>query len=347
MSDVFVSYKREDEVRVVRIVKALEAAGFNVWWDRGLPGGESWRATIETELEAARCVIAVWSKASVGKEGLFVRDEAGRALARNQLVSVLIDRVNLPVGFGEIQAIDLMNWRGNPRDPFFRDLVAAVQAKLDNKPAPKAIGPTSRLVRRFTFGSASGAVVATVALLAFNAFGVSTKLCTAAAMQPMLSDGCGTLGLGGRPTRAERLAWAGRRPGSCADLRAYIDRYHSGGAYLEEANALLTARRVTTQYTDVPGMRLLALYVSKDGSASANDRSARKAAIVRGQPGAERLCHGFAATSLFKFASANVVAQNWSCGPAAGGIVCGFEGQAVCHLLERRSSEHESCGTSQ
>jgi len=46
MSDVFVSYKREDEVRVAPLVHALEAAGLDVWWDRGLPGGESWRANI-------------------------------------------------------------------------------------------------------------------------------------------------------------------------------------------------------------------------------------------------------------------------------------------------------------
>ena len=138
MSDVFISYKREDEARVARLAKALESAGFDVWWDRGLPGGESWRANIEAALESARCVVAVWSKASVAKEGHFVRDEAGRAMARRQLVPVFIDRVDLPLGFGEVQAIDLSGWRGRPNDPAIHDVVEACKAKLDDRPAPPA-----------------------------------------------------------------------------------------------------------------------------------------------------------------------------------------------------------------
>jgi TIR domain len=69
MNEVFVSYKREDEPRVARLVRALEGARFSVWWDRGLPGGESWRAQIEAALDAAKCVVVVWSRDSVGPAG--------------------------------------------------------------------------------------------------------------------------------------------------------------------------------------------------------------------------------------------------------------------------------------
>ena len=62
MNEVFVSYKREDEPRVGRLVRALEDAGFSVWWDRGLGGGESWRAQIQTALDAAKCVLVVWTQ---------------------------------------------------------------------------------------------------------------------------------------------------------------------------------------------------------------------------------------------------------------------------------------------
>lgn len=48
MTDIFLSYKREDEARVARLVQALEGAGLSLWWDRGLPGSEEWRANIET-----------------------------------------------------------------------------------------------------------------------------------------------------------------------------------------------------------------------------------------------------------------------------------------------------------
>ena len=82
MTDVFLSYKREDEARVAPIVEGLRAAGLSVWWDRDIPGGESWRQTIGEHLEAARCVIVVWSETSVGPAGAFVHEEAGRAKAR-------------------------------------------------------------------------------------------------------------------------------------------------------------------------------------------------------------------------------------------------------------------------
>jgi len=57
MTDVFISYKREDEARVAPIVEGLRAAGLSVWWDRDISGGEAWRQSISEQLEAARCVI--------------------------------------------------------------------------------------------------------------------------------------------------------------------------------------------------------------------------------------------------------------------------------------------------
>jgi hypothetical protein len=74
MATVFVSYKREDETRVGRIARGLEAAGFDVWWDRGLPNGESWHETIAAKLDAAGCVVLVWSLGSVSPQGNYVRD---------------------------------------------------------------------------------------------------------------------------------------------------------------------------------------------------------------------------------------------------------------------------------
>lgn len=340
MSDVFVSYKREDEARVLPLVRALEASGLDVWWDRGLPGGESWRANIEAALEGARCVVVVWSKNSVAPEGHFVRDEAGHAMAKGRLVPVLIDRVAPPLGFREMQAVDLSHWRGNARDPFFQDVVAAIGAKLSGGAPPEARGPMARLRWRLTLGSASTAAVAILASLAFNTFGVASQVCTAASMQPLLSDGCGAIGIGGRPTREERLFWAARRPGSCADLRNYIDRHHARGAYLIEANALLAARRVTMVETFTPGTRQLPIYVARGAAPFASDAAARAEALARGLRDAERLCRGFAATTTFKFVSAKAEPQAWDC--ASG--VCSFEGQAVCALQERHMSERETCG---
>ncbi len=76
MTDLFVSYKSEDRARVAPLVAALEADGVGVWWDAHIGGGTEWRDTIESELNAARCVLVVWSERSTGPDGSFVRDEA-------------------------------------------------------------------------------------------------------------------------------------------------------------------------------------------------------------------------------------------------------------------------------
>ena len=73
MSDVFVSYKAEDRKRVKPLVEALQAEGFSVWWDEQIGGGAAWRSAIESELNAAKCVIVIWSNRSVGPDGTFVQ----------------------------------------------------------------------------------------------------------------------------------------------------------------------------------------------------------------------------------------------------------------------------------
>ena len=198
MTDLFLSYKREDEARVARLVKALEAAGLSLWWDRGLPGGEEWRANIEAALDAAKVVVVCWTHASVGPEGGFVRDEASRA--RGRLVPVILGRgVRLPLGFGEMQAIDLSHWLGNARDPFFQDLVALLRARLAGAPAPKPKGPAHRALRRFVYGGglATAALVLTGVL--WSTPDAREGVCALPVAQPALSRGCCRAGFTEKP----------------------------------------------------------------------------------------------------------------------------------------------------
>lgn len=342
MNEVFVSYKREGEARVGRLVQALEGTGLSVWWDRGLPGGESWRQQIQTALDAAKCVIVVWTHDSVGPTGDFVRDEAGQAKRRGALVPVLFDKISPPLGFGELQAIDLTHWKGNPRDPFFQDVVEAVRAKLDGRPVPPSKGPMKRLVRRLTWSSLAGTVGFGGLVLVFNLFSAQEQVCVLPLLQPKLSDTCGALGLGHRPAQVERLAWD-RCDGSCDALRKHIEQFPSG-AYREQAADLLTARRIIQTETWTPSTRTLALFVGQESIPIRDEVTARSAALARAQSAAERLCKGFAATTAFHLKGVTPVAQQWHCERVSGGVACGFDGEAVCALEERRVEEQESCG---
>lgn len=166
MSDVFVSYKAEDRRRVKPLVEALESEGYSVWWDEQIGGGATWRHMIEAELNSAKCVIVAWSKRSVGEEGTFVQDEATRAQQRHVYVPVLIDKVHLPLGFGETQALPLTGWKGDRGDPHFQAVLAAVRritgASKARKSARTPVGTHSKVDRRAVL---AGGAVATVAVV--------------------------------------------------------------------------------------------------------------------------------------------------------------------------------------
>ena len=139
MSDVFLSYKAEDLPRVEPLVATLEADGLSVWWDARLTAGAEWREDIQEQLDAAGCVIVVWSKRSVGPEGRFVRDEASRAQRRGAYLPIRIDKVEPPLGFGELQVISLQGWKGDRNDARYHRLLSAVQAALAGEPPVPAI----------------------------------------------------------------------------------------------------------------------------------------------------------------------------------------------------------------
>lgn len=342
MTDIFVSYKREDEVRVGRLVQALEKAGLNVWWDRGLPGGESWRENIQKHLDGAKCVIVAWTEASVSPAGDFVRDEASKAKLRGILVPVLLERVAPPLGFGEMQAIDLVKWRGSTNDPFFRDVVAAAQAKIEGRDVPPARGPMARLVRRLTAGAIASGALAAAWAIGTNVLGVQNQLCAIPAPGHIISDACGALRLGERPTRDERIAWDSREVGSCAALQTHIERFPNG-AYRERAADMYAARRQWNEETWVRATRLLNIYVGSDAPASPNRAAAEAAARTRGQALADRRCRDFAVTGAHRFSSASIEPQEWICTNVSGGTVCAFDGRASCELEEQEMVARESC----
>ena len=340
MSHVMVSYKREDEPRVAVLVRALRANGLEVWWDQGLPGGEAWRANIETALNEAGCVVVVWSHGSTGPDGGFVRDEAARARQRGILVPVMIDPVMPPLGFGELQAIDLKRWKGNAKDPFLLDLADACRAKLEGKPVPPAKAPSVRLYRRLRAGALGALGTGLLWVLATNMGGVQDAVCTVPLGQPTLSDACGALHLGERPQRDERIAWAARRPGNCADLRAHIARFPDG-VYRRMAADLLAAETTSRAAGFTPAPRNARGYVRQSEHGFGSLTAAQADALARARTDATTVCAPVTAEE--RLAGADVTPLAYDCRPGFdGGQICALDYSAVCHI--ERQALVERCG---
>jgi TolB-like protein/tetratricopeptide (TPR) repeat protein len=157
VADLFLSYKAEDRARIAPLVQALETDGLSVWWDEHIGGGDEWRDTILRHLQSAKCVIVVWSRRSVGPHGEFVRDEATRALRRKTYLPIRIDKVDPPLGFGEMQALDLQGWKGDRSDPHYQSLLATVCKRIGKrtKSGPKV---ESHGISRRTFIASASAV---------------------------------------------------------------------------------------------------------------------------------------------------------------------------------------------
>jgi len=140
MAQVFLSYASQDRARVETLARALEKVGFAVFWDRSIPPGETWRDVLDRELTSALCVVVVWSKSSVASRWVLEEAEA----AKERLLPVVIEEVELPFGFRQQQAADLMSWRGDPDSTAFGALCRSIAERLETPLMPPRPNGTSR-----------------------------------------------------------------------------------------------------------------------------------------------------------------------------------------------------------
>jgi hypothetical protein len=172
MTDLFISYAREDRDTAHALAEALQRHGIDAWWDRELTGGGDFAHEIEQHLRAAPVAVVLWSAASVRSD--FVRDESSRARDMHKLLPVRIAPVDLPLGFGTLHTLELLDWDGDPQDPACLAVVAQARQRLaqagasPERPQPAAPAPAEnslglrRRRRRLLLGAGvvGGAAVA-------------------------------------------------------------------------------------------------------------------------------------------------------------------------------------------
>jgi len=159
VADIFISYKSNERDAVRAIADGLRAAGFTVWWDHALIGGDDYSEVIQREIAAAKLVMPIWSKQSVKSQ--WVRAEADEGAGK--LLPVRIDDVRPPLPHNKLHTIDLIGWRGDDQDPRWRRLIADVGAILGGgaplQDTPSAAPRTRRAQRAALLGAAAAIVL--------------------------------------------------------------------------------------------------------------------------------------------------------------------------------------------
>jgi len=75
MTKIFLSYGREDEKSAARLHKALQRAGYEIWFDRAsLLPGERWKSSIVKAIRSAGAVVILLSKSSCNRSGFLNRE---------------------------------------------------------------------------------------------------------------------------------------------------------------------------------------------------------------------------------------------------------------------------------
>jgi hypothetical protein len=165
-AQVFVSYSHTNSRPVSRIAAALQEAGYKVWWDRKLRGGQDFGMEIEAALRGARCAVVAWSADS--RNSLWVRAEATQAWETGKLVQVTLDGAKPPLPFTMIQLLNLSSWDGRTAEPTWTDLNNAVQSVMRGEVPSSGIVP-DRPPRLGGFESTAVVGAASIALVVLAA----------------------------------------------------------------------------------------------------------------------------------------------------------------------------------
>ena len=135
MARVFLSYAREDVETARKLAVILGDAGQTVWWDRHVHGGANFSNEIERELKEADAVIVLWSPASLASA--WVQDEAAEGRDSGRLVPAILDSVKPPLGFRQLQCIDLSSWNTHGQTESVEDLLTAISKMAGDQADPK------------------------------------------------------------------------------------------------------------------------------------------------------------------------------------------------------------------
>lgn len=131
MSEVFISYAREDRARVEAFYALLADLEVPAWFDAGIEAGEEWERRIGEQIDLAKAMVVCWTFASVSSP--WVKREAQAGLERGILVPVTLLPCALVKPFDAVQSADLTSWDGSPDHAEVQKALHRLGQLLDRK----------------------------------------------------------------------------------------------------------------------------------------------------------------------------------------------------------------------
>lgn len=162
MTDVFISYTRDERSRCSTIAERLRALGLDVWFDAKLASGTSFDREIEERVRSAKAVLVLWSPKSV--QSNWVRNEATIGQQRDVLVSVEIVPTTLPIAFTNTHTEFLHDANFSDDDPAWINILARMAYLTEHPSLAKYRELEPRATRRKKRLPVAGALVALVAI---------------------------------------------------------------------------------------------------------------------------------------------------------------------------------------
>jgi TIR domain len=191
MSDIFISYAREDRDKAKTLADLFQQQGWSVWWDRSISPGRSFDEVIEEALGAAKCVVVLWSKNSASSD--WVKGEAAEGLQRKILVPVRIESGNVPLEFRRLQTVDLSDWKGDAGHPELGGFLEAVAENIKSvvRQPPVSSGERKRVKPVLTILAAVVLLAAGFAFYKFAGSGARLTSRTSPAEIPVSTSPAG------------------------------------------------------------------------------------------------------------------------------------------------------------
>lgn len=140
MSNIFISYAREDEDVALEIYSFLVSEGFSVWIDKkNLMPGQDWKIEIGKAIKGSSVFLACLSNSSVNKTG-FVQAELKRAFdvadlmpeGKIFIIPLRLDDCQVP---NKIQHLQWLNYyETGSRDGLLAVISSKIQAENEKQP---------------------------------------------------------------------------------------------------------------------------------------------------------------------------------------------------------------------